>query len=52
MKKLILIILILMGLLYLFSQRYTIQSGRSRLGTFNLVLVDKKSGEAVRVMGD
>lgn len=51
MKKLLLVILLLAALFWLATEHFTLKSGRSTDGTYNVVVVNKKSGKIYTLMG-
>lgn len=51
MRKFILVLILLIAAFWFVSQRYALKSGSTKEGSYNLVLVNKKSGEIYRIIG-
>ncbi|MFA4972607.1 MAG: hypothetical protein WC683_08330 [bacterium] len=51
MRKIVLAILLLAVVVYFFSNKYIIKSGRSTDGKYSLVLVDKNDGSVKQLIG-
>ena len=51
MKKVLLVVLLIAAVIYGFSMKYGIKSGRSDDGTYHVVLVNKTSGSVTQLMG-
>lgn len=51
MKKFFLLIVFMVALLLLLAQYFTLKSARSADGAYNVVLVNKKSGDIYRILG-
>ncbi|MFH0798748.1 MAG: hypothetical protein V2A66_01050 [Pseudomonadota bacterium] len=51
MKKFLLVVLLLAAAYYVANQRVALQTGHTKDGKTNVVLVDKASGKVFRLMG-
>ena len=51
MRRLILIALLVGSLIYFFSTKYEVTSGRSKDGQYHVILIHKTSGKLTQLMG-
>jgi len=51
MKRVLLVVLLIAAIIYGFTVRYEIKSGRSDDGTYHVVLMNKSSGGVTQLMG-
>ncbi|MFA4875445.1 MAG: hypothetical protein WC690_08920 [bacterium] len=51
MRKFLLVVLLLAAVIYAFAQKYQIQTGHAKDGSFQMVMVDKAGGKLYHLVG-
>ena len=52
MRKLLLLVVLLAVVVWLFTQKYTVKSGRDASGQYSVVMVNNQTGDIKKLIGD